>query len=364
MSKTNAQVITAFTEGKRANSSNRNLRSEANGEDGDTFLVSYSTTIAIRRAKTEQVFYDAHSYSPTTSQHQGGHYGSPEFSFNCVAELMGTRWYETARITDWGPRTCHDPACEREREQQRCMYLAGITKWYDNIYDRCWASEEERDDSRPNLHALDLPDYGDPKHWATAAVLLEFDRGGQHTQVLCGFERGKNIKWVGRTDQLWAAILPFHVFNIQQAFEALKPAYVRNVERNNELAAQSENGDGHIRAVKRQGDLYFVECLNDGRPPKDAIKMDGVSLPPGERANHRPNQVRLVMGPEVQQFQSAGTPPRGVEWLLWARGNVDHPEHPRLRLGSWHRVLASAAVRGASAAYRNYMGAGGGAGGD
>ncbi len=363
MSKTNAQVIEAFAKGKQANSSNRNLRSEANGEDGDTALLSYSTTIAIRRAKTEQVFYDAHHYSPTTNRHQSGHYGTPEFSFACVAELMGPRGYETARILDWGPRRCTDPDCERERDQQHCMYLAGITEWYDDIMERCWASEGERQrQTLPNQHAVDLPDYSNPKHWATDAVLLEFDMAGQHVQMLCGFERGKNIKWVGRTDQLWAAILPFRVFNIQQAFEALKPSYVRNVERQNELAAKEENGEQHIRAIKRQGDLYFVECLNDGRPPKDAFKLDGVSLPPGERANHQPKEVRLVCGPVSSNMRS----PVGAsdEWAMWARGMVNHPEHPRLSLKSWHRVMRSAAVRGASSAYRNPMGNGLGAGGD
>ena len=362
MSKTNAQVLQAFTEGKQANSSNRNLRSEANGEDGDTFLLSYSTTIAIRRAKTERVFYDAHHYSPTTSQHQSGHYGTPDFSFNCVSELMGPRWFTTARIMDWGPRQCTDPACKREREQQHAMYLAGITEWYDDILDRCWASEEELR-TVPNLHALNLPDYSDPKHWATSAVLLEFDQnGGQKTQVLCGFERGKNIKWAGRTDQLWATILPMHVYDIQQAFEALKPAYVRNIERHNELA---KDANQPIQAIKRQGDLYFIECSNDHRPPRDAIKLDGVSLPPGDRANHRPKQVRMICGP-VSQNGYSYRPPVGAsdEWTFWARGNVDHPEHPRLRLASWHRVVPSAAIRGASAAYRNPMGAGGMAGGD
>ncbi len=364
MSKTNAQVIEAFTEGKKANSSNRNLRSEANGEDGNTFLISYQTTIAIRRAKTEQVFWDAHSYSPTTTQHQSGHYSEPEFSFSCVSELMGHRWFETARVIDWGPRRCTDPICQRERDQQHAMYSAGITEWYDDIFDRCWASEGERQATGPNLHTLELPAYGDDKHWSTAAVLLEFKRGGQTTQVLCGFERGKNIKYVGRTDQLWAAILPTNVYDIAQAFEALKPAYVRNVERNNELAAKEENGREHIRNVARQGDLYFVECLNDHRPPKDAINLDGVSLPPGERANHRPKEARLLMGQPMDTNGFRQATGANAEWLLWARGSVDHPEHPRLRLGSWHRVLSSAAVRGASAAYRNHMGSGRGAGGD
>ena len=362
MSKTNAQVTEAFITGKAAQNSRNSLRSEANHEDGDTFLISYSTTIAIRRAKTEQVFYDAHSYSPTTSQHQGGHYGTPEFSFACVAELMGPQWYETARVVDWGPRDCRDPVCQRERDQQYAMYRAEISPFDDEIFSRCWASDEERA-TVPNQHALDLPDYGDSKHWATAAVLLEFKQGGQYTRVLCGFERGKAIKWAGRTDQLWAAILPVAVFDIRQAFEALKPAYVRNVERNNELATEASQP---ARNVKRQGDLFFVECLNDGRPPKDALKLDGVSLPPGDRANHRPNQVRLVCGP-AQESMSTYTyrgPNSGDMWTIWARGNVDHPEHARLRLGSWHRVIPSAAVRGASAAYRNPMGSGNGAGGD
>lgn len=358
MSKTNAQVQAAFAEGKTANSSNRSLRSEANGDDGDTSLLSYQTTIAIRRAKTEEIFWDAHSYSPTTSQHQGGHYGEPAFSFACVAELMGAHWYETAHIQDWGPRTCHDPECQREREQQQAMYVAGITELYDDIYTRCWASETDRQ-CPGNQHELELPAYNDGKYWATTAVLLEFNRGGQHTQVLCGFERGKHIKFAGRTDQLWAAILPMRVFDIQQAFEALKPSYVRNVERHNELAKEADQSP---LAIQRQGDLYFVECSNDSRPPRDAIKLDGVSLPPGERANHRPKQVRLVCGYEIPQTNYING--RADVWKLWARGNVDHPEHPRLRLGSWHRVLSSTAVRGASAPYSNHMGGGLGAGGD
>lgn len=370
MSKTNAEVHKAFTEGKEARNSRLSLRSEANHEDGDTFLLSYQTTIAIKQAKTGQVFYDAHHYSPTTSQHQTGHYGEAEFSFNCVAQLMGPRWYVWARVMDWGPRRCTDPTCQRERDQQHAMYVAGITEWYDDIWERCWASDGDRAALPPNQHAIDLPAYTDGKRWATDAVLLEFGHnkdGGQYTQVLCGFEHGKNIKWSGRSDQLWAAILPRRVYSIEQAFEALKPAYVRNVERQNELA---KDANQPIRAIKRQGDLFFVECLNDGRPPKDAIKMDGVALPPGERANHRPKQVRMVCGPpsfdvSLQPYATRSrVSANGDEWIMWARGNVDHPEHPRLRLASWHRVIPSAALRGASAPYRNPMGSGQAAGGD
>lgn len=361
MSKTNAQVHDAFGQGKAARNGKGTLTSDTAREDGFTHLQSYATTIAIRRAETEQTFWDGHSYSPTTSQHQSGHYGDPTFSFSCVEELMGPRWFETARIVDWGPRQCSDPDCDRERDQQHAMYMAKITPWYDDIFSRCWATEEELL-RIPNQHALELPEYNDQtRRWKAPAVLLEFNQGGRYTYVLCGFEHGKNIKYAGRTDQLWAAILPFRPMNIEKAFEALKPAYVRNVERDNENMANGDIRDNPppVRAIRRQGDLYFVSCPNGQGPPKDAIKMDGVSLPPGDRANHQPNQVRMVCGPSPDR-----APTGSDEWMFWARGNVDHPEHPRLRLDSWHRVLRSGAVRAASAAYRNFRGSGSAAGGD
>ncbi len=114
MSKTNDQVIEAFGQGKEAKNGRHSLASEqrldADGNDY-TFLQSYQSTIAIRRAKDEAIFHDAHRYSVTTTRHQSGHYGSPEFSFDCVAELMGANWYETARIIDWGPRNSSNPEC-------------------------------------------------------------------------------------------------------------------------------------------------------------------------------------------------------------------------------------------------------------
>ncbi len=365
MSKTNTAVQEAFGQGKAARNGKGTLISDTAKEDGFAFLLSYGTTIAIRRAQNEETFEetfrDAHSYSPTTSQHQGGHYGdNPTFSFSCVEELMGPRWFMTARIIDWGPKDCTDPACGRERDQQWAMYRAGITDWYDDIMNRCWATEEERM-RIPNQHTIELPEYDDkPGRWKAPAVLLEFNRSGQHTYVLCGFEHGKTAQYAGRTDQLWAAILPFRPMNIKMAFEALKPSYVRNAERGNALATDA--GQPGV-AIRRQGDLYFVSCPNGQGPPKDAIKMDGVSLPPGDRANHRPNQVRMTCGPAMRHGYAA-MPPGGDEWLFWAKGNVDHPEHTRLRLGSWHRVLRSAAVQGASAAYRNYQGSGSAACGD
>ncbi len=370
MSKTNAQVHEAFGQGKAARNGKGTLTSDTAREEGYTFLLSYGTTIAIHRAQIEQTFWDAHNYSPTTSQHQAGHYGSPSFSFSCVEELMGPRWFMTARIVDWGPRDCHNPACKRERDQQYAMYQAGITEWYDDIFDRCWATEDELIDT-PEQHALELPEYsGQSRRWMAPAVLLEFNRDGQHTYVLCGFEHGKAVQYAGRTDQLWAAILPFRPMNIKMAFEALKPSYVRNAERDNENVAKGDIRDNPppMVAIKRQGDLYFVSCPNGEGPPKEAVNLDGVSLPPGDRANHRPNQVRMVCGPPQVGYGNpswnGGSAAGANEWLFWARGNVSHPEHPLLRLGSWHRVLRSAAVRGASAAYRNFRGSGSAAGGD
>jgi hypothetical protein len=224
-------------------------------------------------------------------------------------------------------------------------------KWYGDIFSKCWGLGDPQD-----RHDVTIPAYTNG-HWPhVAAVLLSFDSRGQ--QVLCGFERGKALPPFGRTDQLWATILPFRVHDVVQAFEALKPSYVRNAEHSNAIGQTAEP---RIRAeevptvaIHRQGDLYFVECPNGHGPPKAAVKLDGATLPPGERASHQANQVRVVFGDDAAQAFHAGT---GV-WRIWAKGNVDHPEHARLRLKGWHRVLQSAAVRGASSAYRHPMGGG------
>ena len=352
MSKTNAQVREAFSAGKSASNSRGSLESfQPIGPDGFTMLQSYRTTIAIRRDSDGQEFYDAHHYSPTTTQHQAGHYGDPSFSFDCVAELMGGRWFEAARILDWGPRDCTNPECEAERQAQHDQYNEGLREWQDNMFSQCFGPDDQHGDPQ-DRHKLVLPSYTNG-HWGqTAAVLLGF---GNQGQVLCGFEVGKAVKWSGRTDQLWAALLPFRVYDIGQAFEALKPSYVRNAERHNKLAAEAGQlpeprtpADGPAVAIHRQGDLYFVECPNGQGPPKEAFKMDGVTLPPGERANHRASQVRVLVGPEGTHSIDDSS------WRIWARGQVLHAEHPRLCLGKvWHRVLQSAAVRAASSAYRH-----------
>lgn len=358
MSKTNQQVHEAFSKGKAAHNSRYTLESTERvvGQENFTFLTSYRTTIAIRRAEDGAEFRDAHSYSPTTSQHQRGHYGIPAFSFDCVAELMGDRWYETAHIQDWGPRSCDNPECGQERTKHHAQWVAGLMPWYD-MFSRCWGLGDPQD-----RHTVTIPGYGDGYYGASAAVLLSFTIRGQ--QVLCGFESGKSVRFGGRTDQLWAAILPFRVHDIVQAFEALKPAYVRNAERHNKWRAEQvnpPNTEPHV-AIRRQGDLYFVECPNGQGPPKEAFKLDGVTLPPGERANHRASQVRVMCDASSRAPGTGYGPTDG--WRIWAKGNIDHPEHARLRLGGWHRVLQSAALRGASSAYTHPMGGGRGVYGD
>lgn len=355
MSKTNTQVQEAFGQGKAAINGRRSLESRDQGQ-GITFLRSYQTTIAIRRAKSSIdpiVFYDAHNYSTTTSQHQGGRsYLDPSFSFDCVRELMGPRWYESATIDDWGPHDCRDPECEREQNDQNNLYRAGLIDWYDSIHSQCWA-EEGSYLGQDNQHAVTLPDYGNGRWSYVPAVLLSFDTG--QLQVLCGFERGKALSWGGRTDQLWAAVLPFHVMDIRRAFEALKPSYVVNAQRDNATIANGNpdltDGQSTVK-VKRQGDLYFVSCNNGDGPPKDAVKLDDAPLPPSEdSSNHRASKVRV-------SFDSFGNP-RNLSsgWRIWARGKVDHPEHPRLNIGdSWYRVLRSAAVRATSSAYAHPRG--------
>ncbi len=343
MSKTNAQVIEAFHKGKEAHNSRATLESLQPIADGLTILQSYRTTIAIRRGSDDQEFWDGHSYSNTTSAHQRGPYSNPTFSFSVVAELMGSRWWETAHIQDWGPRTCSNPLCQERRDSEYAAYLRNETKYRDDMFSKCHGLGDPQD-----RHEVNIPGYGDGRHGGFArGVLLSF---GHDRQVLCGFESGKAVKWMGRTDLLWAAILPFRVRDIVQAFEALKPSYVRNAERHNK---DQEEAGQPTWAIKRQGDLYFVECPNGQGPPKGAFKLDGVTLPPGERANHRASKVRMICGPEgTHSFDDAG-------WRIWARGNVDHPEHARLRLGGWHRVLQSAALRAASSPYRHPMGRGG-----
>src|SRR5574341_1471377 len=66
--RTNGGLALAFRSGEAARSASGNLESRT--EDGRAVLMSYRQPIGIRRAADGQVFTDAHSYSPTTSQHQ------------------------------------------------------------------------------------------------------------------------------------------------------------------------------------------------------------------------------------------------------------------------------------------------------
>lgn len=332
MSKTIGQVQEAFHKGEAAHTGRYSLDSDRNGLAEAMALRSYRTTIAIRRDRDGAEFWDGHSYSTTTSRHQSGH--DPAFSFDCVAELMGPRWWERAAVADWGPRYCADPQCEKETEDLRALYDAGLVK--DFPHRECFSPNEG------GQHSVEIDGYNG---WYGTAVLLAFD--GQ--RVLCGFERGKRGRWGG--DQLWAALLPTAVDNVRQAFRALQPRFFHNIRV-----------DEHDPAVgaKRQGDLFFVPCYNGDGPPTDTVNLDGVALPlAADRANHRASKVRF--SPTGGYTGERGAP---TACRIWARGNIDHPEHPRLRLGCWHRVYRSAAVRAVSSAYRHSMGGSGGARGD
>ena len=268
---------------------------------------------------------------------------------------MGPYWYEQARIVDWGPRYCRHPDCKRTYDAQLEAYHDADGAIDSPTYGQCYVSERRTEEG----HGVMIPGYGGGNWWAAPAVLLEFDAG---QQILCGFERGKYVRGQGRTDQLWAAILPYRSYDVVAAFQSLKPDYVRGTESYNRLAKDSGQ-EG--MAIKRQGDLYFVECQNGRGPPKEATALDGATLPPGgTRSNHRASQVRMMCGPATDGSMMAF--PRDNGWRIWARGQVLHPEHPRLCLGqkTWHRVLQSAAVRAVSSAYSHPPGGGGGAYGD
>lgn len=319
MGHTNAEVGAAFHSGKEAQSSNGNMSSRR--WSGATMLYSYRTLIAIRR-DDGQVFANAHRFSPTTgSNHQTQIDNSaPSVSFTAVAELIGSEWWRKARVQGQGPRYCRDAGCTQENADQSSLFSSGLMAEHPD-YGRCWSPNSEG-------HSIEIPDYhgGD-----NSAVLLSFSDG---RQVLCGYEAGKHVRNLGRTDQLWAALLPANAYDIRRGFLLLSPPDVRRYKEGNVPGFPVLH---ERKPVQRQGDLYFIPSY-DG-PPKAALKIDGVGLPltlAAGRASHIASRARLALN-------------GGGEAQLWARGNVDHREHARLRLSMWHRVYQSAAVRAVSA---------------
>ena len=323
MGRTNPEVAKAFYNGEEAQSSNGNMSSRR--EDGATLLYSYRQVIALRR-DDGQVFINAHRFSPTTgSKHQTQlDYGDTAVSFTAISELMGGDWWRRARVMDRGPDYCRNAGCEQENADQSNLFSAGLLAEHPD-YGRCW---------HPNMgdgHAVNIPGYRGSNN---SAVLLSF---GDGRQAICGEEAGKAVRYQRRTDQLWAALLPAHAYDIRRGFLLLSPPDVRRYE---EVNVPGWPALHERKPVQRQGDLYFIPSY-DG-PPKAALKIDGVALPfvlggpaNGRRSSHIASRARLALD-------------GGGAATIWARGNVDHHEHARLRLPMWHRVCQSSAVRAVS----------------
>jgi hypothetical protein len=216
---------------------------------------------------------------------------------------------------------------------------------------------------------------------------------GAHVQVICGFESGRRARrGSGRTDQLWAAICPRMVSNAVDALASLNP-----------FGKGARTSTGHRREdavsdVKRQGDLFFAPfagecpcpCHPFGMVIQDADASDAIKERQREGAEalrragilNRDGTIRkrhgcTVVGrnipnacqrrdcPPVEALRLDGLelPDAGGRHVAtraaidarnnrFAQGAIEHPEHPTLRLQTWHRVGRSLATRAMSAAYR------------
>jgi len=219
------------------------------------------------------------------------------------------------------------------------------------------------------------------------------DVGGRRVQVICGFESGRRARrGSGRTDQMWAAICPIMVSNVIEALASLNPFG---------KGARTETGhrrDDAVANVKRQGDLFFApfagECpcpchpfgmmVQDAdvapevterqREGMEALKRAGLLTKTGTIRNRHgcsvqgrniPNACKRADCPPVDAVRIDGLelPDAGGRHVAtraaltarnvrFAQGAIEHPEHPTLRLQTWHRVGRSLATRAMSAAYR------------
>ncbi len=403
MSLTNAAVHERFAAGKAGRSSNGNLRSERHHSDKATALVSYTTVIAIRRDSDGVIFRNAHAYSVTTTQHQNHSYGTPAFSFTCVSELMGSEWWREARLVDQGPRSCNAEPCRTDRKAATDDYHAQWNAYRDgnagNVeptiqypdYDAC--SHEGEDGHRLTITGYDS--------WYLPAVLLDWPG---RDQVLLGFERGKAIRYQGRADQLWGAILPRWATDIVAAFDTLRP---RDMEpdalRQGDLFFRPYHGKCHCVCHNADAPIWNGDAESVGqRYPRMAnreseaieakaawaaitnksglrIKRHGCdpvgyminnALAPDDPPDVRSQSFGANVCKRASMPPADAVPMRGLtlpgkgdrhvatdcyirpDWSIWVRGWIEHPEHPRLHLPGWHTVERSMARKAVASAYR------------
>lgn len=430
---TNADTLAAFRDGREGHNARDSLRSIP--EEGRTELYSYQTLVAVRRERDDQTFYSAHRYSSTTAQ-QLGWRNTPELSFDCMAELIGPRWWDHLEPVDHGPRPCRSPICQRLRDARSANHetarimIPGAYQYgaeaqaepmpgdpdplnpvsYPSTYEpgadtRCWAPVGTPGHGLPTVPGYDSP-------WVTAHLLrVDVEEPdtvtgqaagklgyGQH-YILTGHEPGKREQYGGRTDQLWAAIVPNGAFpygtdpNLPDAFASLRPDGVgADAKRQGDLwflpyhgrcacpchedrryAPDQDEHDARIaplltkagRWTRHGCDLPGVDipdvidlphggtyepgssrvgatiCKGALLPPAHAARIDGLELP-AKGGRHKPARVAL-------------TP----SYDAYASGPVDHPEHPTLRLRDrWHKVTTGRAVVSVAARYYQPMGNG------
>ncbi len=170
----------------------------------------------------------------------------------------------------------------------------------------------------------------------------------QLDRFLCGYDERD---W-------FVAAVPGRVSNVADAMESLKPAEVQAAQAQSGLDSRQRNLR-HNRAFRRQGEWFFVPAPGLLPDPKLIWHNE-----PIQRGRGKPHFVAELYREGGTLVYVCGSYPNGVteaeyrrlvredpsrtRWgwrrmqrdaVVYARGEIRHPDHHTITLPYWHRVL-------------------------
>ncbi|MCO6454391.1 MAG: hypothetical protein J5I93_03665 [Pirellulaceae bacterium] len=214
-------------------------------------------------------------------------------------------------------------------------------------------------------------DIGVPRDEPADLRVVDVQPQLRHLLLMSEQPDGKHKFLCGHDERHWfVAAVPERagVSSVREAFDALKPPAVRQLEQRLGVKPRQRNRR-RTKASIRQGEWFFVPVgaglQIDGRI---ALRNEPISRGGGkphlceELVRHAgelvyvsPRHPRGLTEPQFQQLLQRQPHLRNLPWsaqrrnpLVYVRGKVRHPDHKTIVLDGWHQVLMNTETQAAA----------------